>query len=81
MISLIIFGFFVGLVARFVLPGKDRMGLIATTLLGILGAFVGGWLGEALGFYTVGQPAGFIMATIGAIVVLVVFNSVSNRKS
>ncbi|MGE3975555.1 MAG: GlsB/YeaQ/YmgE family stress response membrane protein [Bdellovibrionales bacterium] len=79
-ISLIIFGFVVGLAARFFMPGRDNMGFIATTLLGILGAVVGSYLGSFLGFYAEGSPAGFIMATLGAMVVLFVFNAISSRK-
>lgn len=69
-IGTIIVGFIVGLIARFVKPGNDRMGLILTTVVGILGAFVGTYLGQALGIYHVGEPAGFIGAILGSIVLL-----------
>jgi uncharacterized membrane protein YeaQ/YmgE (transglycosylase-associated protein family) len=72
-IGFIIMGFIVGLVARAVKPGNDRMGLGLTTLLGIAGALLGGWLGRAFGWYGPEDGAGFIMATLGAVIVLSVY--------
>jgi uncharacterized membrane protein YeaQ/YmgE (transglycosylase-associated protein family) len=69
----IVFGLVVGVVAKFVMPGRDPGGMILTVVLGIVGALLGGWIGRALGVYQPGQPAGFIMAVIGAIVVLAVY--------
>jgi len=69
----IVFGLVVGVVAKFVMPGRDPGGMIVTIVLGIVGALLGGWIGRALGVYQPGQPAGFIMAVIGAIVVLAVY--------
>ena len=69
----IVFGLVVGVVAKFVMPGRDPGGMIMTIVLGIVGAVLGGWIGRALGVYQPGQPAGFIMAVIGAIVVLAVY--------
>jgi uncharacterized membrane protein YeaQ/YmgE (transglycosylase-associated protein family) len=63
-------GFVVGLVARFVLPGAQSMGIILTTVLGIAGSYVAGFAGQALGWYSAGQGAGFIGSVIGAIVLL-----------
>lgn len=71
--SWICFGFFSGLVARAIMPGDQNMGWIATTLLGIAGAFLGGWLGSLLGGGSPTgeiQPAGFIGAVVGGIVIL-----------
>ncbi len=79
-ISTIVIGFLVGLVARFIKPGNDGMGFIVTTLVGIGGAFVGSYFGQALGIYQVGEPAGFFGAVIGAILVLVLLNLVFGRK-
>lgn len=70
----IIIGFFVGLIARILMPGKDAMGFILTTLLGIGGAVVGQLVGEVLGFYHEGQPAGFLMSLVGAMILLFLFN-------
>ena len=69
----IVFGLVVGVVAKFVMPGRDPGGMIVTIVLGIVGALLGGWIGRALGAYQPGQPAAFIMAVIGAIVVLAVY--------
>lgn len=65
-------GLIVGLLARLLKPGRDRMGLILTTLLGIGGALLAGFVGQHFGWYSAGQPAGFIGALIGAIVILLV---------
>lgn len=76
----IIIGFVVGLVARFLKSGDQNMGFILTTVLGIVGAFVGSYLGQAFGIYRVGEPAGFIGAVIGAIIVLALIQAVSGRR-
>lgn len=69
----IVFGLIVGIVAKFVMPGRDPGGMIVTIVLGIVGAMLGGWIGRALGMYQVGQPVGFIMAVIGAVVILAIY--------
>lgn len=79
-IGTIIIGFIVGLVARFVKPGRDSMGFVFTTLLGIVGAVVATYLGQAMGFYYPGEPAGFIGAVIGAVIVLVVAHAIMGRR-
>ncbi len=63
----IIVGFIVGLVARAVLPGDQKLGIILTTVLGIVGALVAGYLGQALGWYQAGEAVGFIASVVGAI--------------
>jgi uncharacterized membrane protein YeaQ/YmgE (transglycosylase-associated protein family) len=70
----IIIGFIVGLIAKFLMPGRDPGGFIITALLGIVGAVVATFLGQAMGIYAAGQSAGFIGAVIGAIVVLFIYN-------
>jgi len=72
----IIIGFIVGIVAKFLMPGRDPGGFIVTALLGIVGAVVASFLGQAMGFYAAGQSAGFIGAVVGAIVVLFIYNLV-----
>jgi uncharacterized membrane protein YeaQ/YmgE (transglycosylase-associated protein family) len=69
----ILFGLIVGALAKLVMPGRDPGGLAVTILLGIVGALVGGFLGRLLGLYQRGESAGFIMATIGAIVILFIY--------
>jgi len=71
-IGTIIVGFIVGLIARAVKPGNDRMGIIMTTVLGIAGAFVARYAGQAMGLYSANQPAGWIASIIGAVVLLLV---------
>jgi uncharacterized membrane protein YeaQ/YmgE (transglycosylase-associated protein family) len=77
----IIIGFIVGIIAKFLMPGKNEpSGFIMTTILGIVGAFVASFLGQALGFYAPGEGAGFIGAIIGAIIVLYVWSLVVKKK-
>jgi len=75
----IIIGFIVGIVARFLMPGRDAMGFVFTTLLGIVGALIAQFLGQAMGLYREGEPAGFISAVIGAMVLLFIARAVSRR--
>lgn len=69
-IWLIVVGFVIGLVARAVMPGEQKLGLILTTVLGIVGSVVAGYLGQAIGLYQAGQGAGFIGSVVGALIVL-----------
>ena len=69
-IGWIVFGLVVGAIAKLLMPGKDPGGCIITMLLGIAGAVVGGYLGRMLGLYREGEAAGFLMALVGAIVLL-----------
>lgn len=71
-IIMIIVGFIVGLIARAIMPGSQQMGLILTTILGIVGAVVAGFLGQSLGWYQAGEAPGWIASIIGAIIVLAV---------
>ena len=75
----IIFGLVVGVVAKFLMPGRDPGGFIITIVLGIVGALLGGWLGRVMGIYRPGEPVGFIMAVVGAIIVLLVYRMVARR--
>jgi uncharacterized membrane protein YeaQ/YmgE (transglycosylase-associated protein family) len=68
----VIVGLAVGAIARFIMPGEQKMGWILTCLLGIGGSLVAGYVGQALGMYAVGQPAGWIASVIGALVLLFV---------
>ena len=78
----IIIGFLAGVVAKFLMPGKNEpSGFILTTILGIVGAFVATFLGQALGFYQPGEGARFVGAVIGAIVVLFVWGIVVKRNA
>ena len=77
----VIFGLVVGALAKFIMPGRDGGGIIVTTLLGIIGALVGGFLGRALGLYQIDEPAGFIGALVGAVLVLAIFRMASGRRA
>ena len=76
----ILFGFIIGLIARVLMPGRDPLGLIGTTVLGIVGALCAGWVGQALGLYAPGEGAGFVAATLGAIVVLAIYYGITGKK-
>jgi uncharacterized membrane protein YeaQ/YmgE (transglycosylase-associated protein family) len=73
LIGWIVFGLIVGALAKLIMPGKDPGGWIITTLLGIVGAVVGGFLGRLLGLYQEGEPAGFVGALLGAILLLWIY--------
>ncbi len=73
LITTIVIGLVVGVIAKLLMPGKDPGGFIITTLLGIAGAFVARFLGQALGVYAEGEPAGFIASVVGAILLLLAY--------
>jgi uncharacterized membrane protein YeaQ/YmgE (transglycosylase-associated protein family) len=78
-IGWIVFGLIVGIIAKFLMPGRDPGGFIITTLLGIAGALVGGYLGRLLNLYGEGDPVGFIMAILGSIVLLLIYRMASRH--
>ncbi len=75
----IIVGFIVGVLAKMFHPGKDNLGFIMTTLLGVAGAILAGWVGQAAGWYQVGEPAGWIASTVAAVVILAVYTRVIKK--
>jgi uncharacterized membrane protein YeaQ/YmgE (transglycosylase-associated protein family) len=78
----IIIGFIAGVIAKFVTPGeKEPQGFILTTVLGIVGAIVATYLGQALGWYHAGEKAGFIGAILGAVLILLVWGFIQRRRS
>lgn len=77
----ILFGLVIGVLAKMVMPGRDPGGYIITILLGIAGAVLGGWLGRVLGFYAPGEPAGFIMALVGAVILLAIYRFVATSRA
>ena len=78
-IGWIVFGLIVGIIAKFLMPGRDPGGFIITTLLGIAGALVGGYLGRLLNLYGEGDPVGFTMAVLGSIVLLLIYRMASRH--
>lgn len=77
----IIIGFLAGVIAKFIMPGDNEpSGFVLTTILGIVGAFVATFLGQALGWYRPGEGAGLVGAVVGAIVVLLLYGMVAGRR-
>jgi uncharacterized membrane protein YeaQ/YmgE (transglycosylase-associated protein family) len=76
----IVIGALAGIIAKAIMPGKDPGGCIVTILLGVAGAAVAGFLGNALGWYDQGEGAGFIAAIIGAIIILFVYRLLMRRR-
>ena len=74
-------GLVVGALAKLIMPGKDPGGFIVTTLLGIVGAVVATWIGQAIGWYRPGEAAGFVGAVVGAIILLVLYRMVRGRTA
>jgi uncharacterized membrane protein YeaQ/YmgE (transglycosylase-associated protein family) len=79
LIGTIIVGLIVGAIARFIMPGEQKMGWIMTILLGISGSLGAGFVGQALGLYRVGQPAGWIASIVGALVLLFVVQKLRGK--
>ena len=77
----ILFGLIAGVIAKLLMPGRDPGGFIVTILLGIAGAFLGGFLGQAMGLYGEGEAAGIFMAILGAIILLAIYRMVVGRRS
>ncbi len=79
-IGTIVIGFIVGLIARAVKPGDDKLGLIMTAVLGVAGSFLATYGGSALGLYKQGDVAGFIASVIGAVILLVIYGMVTKKS-
>ena len=76
----IVFGLVVGAIAKLVMPGRDPGGFIVTILLGIVGAVLGGWIGRTMGMYGPNEPAGFVMALVGAVALLAIYRMTMGRS-
>jgi uncharacterized membrane protein YeaQ/YmgE (transglycosylase-associated protein family) len=79
-IAWIVIGGIAGAIAKLLMPGRDPGGCIITILLGVVGAFVAGWLGRQLGWYETGEGAGFLAAIVGAFLILLVYRLVAGRR-
>jgi uncharacterized membrane protein YeaQ/YmgE (transglycosylase-associated protein family) len=78
----IIIGFVAGVIAKFIVPGRNEpSGFVLTAILGIVGAFVASYLGQALGWYAPGEGAGLIGAIVGAIIVLLVWGAIARNRA
>ena len=80
-IGMIVIGLIVGIVAKFLLPGKDPGGFIITTLLGIAGSLLAHFIGTRLGWYGEQEPAGFIASVVGAILILLLYRMLFRRRA
>lgn len=76
----LIIGLLAGAVAKLLMPGRDPGGIIITMLLGVAGAFLATWLGQAVGWYRAGEGAGFIGAVVGAVILLVIYRVIVSRR-
>jgi uncharacterized membrane protein YeaQ/YmgE (transglycosylase-associated protein family) len=81
MLWMILIGFVIGLVAKFLMPGRDPGGFIVTTILGIAGSAFAGWLGAQVGLYSQGESVGFIASVVGAMLILVLYRALLGRKT
>ena len=79
-LSWILFGLVIGVIAKLLMPGRDPGGFIVTILLGIAGALLGGFVGQAMGFYREGEPAGWLMSILGAVILLALYRMVARRR-
>lgn len=78
----IVIGFIAGVIAKFIMPGDNEpSGFVLTTILGIVGAFLATYLGQALGWYRADQGAGFIGAIVGAVIVLFIYGMIAKRRA
>ncbi len=79
-LSWVLFGLVVGIIAKLLMPGRDPGGFIITILLGIAGALLGGFIGRAMGFYGPNQGAGWLMSIVGAIILLALYRLAVGRR-
>jgi len=80
-LSWILFGLVVGVIAKLLMPGRDPGGFIVTILIGIAGALLAGFLGQSMGFYQPDQPAGWLMSILGAIILLALYRVTIRRRA
>jgi uncharacterized membrane protein YeaQ/YmgE (transglycosylase-associated protein family) len=81
LLATIIIGFIVGVIAKLIMPGKENMGLIMTTLLGIAGSVIATYVGQAIGWYEAGEGAGWISSIVGAFVLLWIYQKFTSRSA
>lgn len=81
LLLLILFGLVVGVIARWIVPGRQPGGWVASIVVGISGSFLGALLGRQLGFHGGGQPAGFLMSVLGAVILLFGYHALAGRRA
>lgn len=77
---MLVIGLIVGALAKFIMPGKDPGGVLITMLIGIAGSLLAGFLGRSLGWYSAGEPAGFIASVVGAVILLGIYRLIVGRR-
>ena len=80
-ILFLVFGLIVGALARFLVPGRESGGWVVSMVLGVVGSFLGTFIGRALSIYREGEPAGFVMSLFGAILVVMAYHAIARRSS
>ena len=80
-LSWILFGLVVGVIAKLLMPGRDPGGFIVTILLGIAGALIGGFIGRSMGFYGENQSAGWLISILGAVILLAIYRMMAGRRT
>ena len=79
-IGMLLIGLVIGVVAKFLTPGRDPLGCLLTIVLGIAGSFLASYVGQKMGWYQMGEPAGFLASVLGAIVILLIFRLIAGRR-
>lgn len=80
-LSWILFGLVIGIIAKLLMPGRDPGGFIITILLGIAGAVLGGFIGRAMGFYGERESAGWLISILGAVILLALYRMMARRRA
>jgi len=78
-ILFLVFGLIVGALARLIVPGRDPGGWVISMLIGVVGSMLGGFLGRAVGLYNEGEPAGFVMSLLGAVILVGAYHAIAKR--
>ena len=77
----LLFGLIVGAIARFIVPGREPGGWVISMILGVMGSFLGGFIGRSLGWYRDGEPAGFVMSLLGAVILVAIYHLLTRRRA
>jgi uncharacterized membrane protein YeaQ/YmgE (transglycosylase-associated protein family) len=80
LLAFLLFGLVIGAIARLIVPGREPGGWIVSMLLGVGGAFLGGFLGRALGLYQYGEAAGWVMSLLGAVILVAIYHAIAVRR-
>jgi uncharacterized membrane protein YeaQ/YmgE (transglycosylase-associated protein family) len=81
LILFLVFGLVVGALARLIVRGREPRGWVISMIIGVVGSFLGAFLGRALGWYREGQPAGFVMSLLGAVILVIAYHAISRRRA